>query len=85
MLPVPSVDEYVDQVVSTAPALTAEQRARLADLLAGRRPGVAEPHRELAFREHQASWRRRIAASRRLPELKDDTTDSEAPGGRWAS
>lgn len=83
---IPSVDDYVDQLVSTAPTLTAEQRDRLAALLRGRRPVYPNDlRRELAFRTEQAGWRHRIEASRRLEPLENGTVDPLAPTGRWAS
>lgn len=83
----PTVDDYVDDLVSAAPSLTPEQRDRLAALLRGRRPVYpSDLRRELAFRTEQAGWQARIDASRRLDEpLDDGTVDPLAPTGRWAS
>lgn len=83
---IPSVDAHVNDLVSAAPELSPEQRDRLAVLLRGRRPVYPnDPHRELSFRDDQAGWRRRSAASRRLEPLDDGTVDPLAPTGRWAS
>lgn len=71
----PSVDDYVDALVSASPPLTDEQRDRLRALLNGRRPVCADAHRELAFREDQAARRRRRDAARRLPPLEDGRRD----------
>lgn len=85
-MPIPTVDDYVDDLISTAPSLTPAQRDRLRQLLAGRRPvRPNDLRRELRFREHQASMRRRISASRRMEPLADGTTDPLAPGGRWSA
>lgn len=83
---IPSVDDYVNEIVAQAPALTPEQRDRLVALLRGRRPVYpSDLRRELAFREEQHGWEARIAASRRLPPLDAGTIDPLAPSGRWAS
>lgn len=82
----PTVDDYVDDLVSAAPSLTPEQRGRLAALLRGRRPVYPNDlRRELAFRTDQAGWQARIDASRRLEPLDDGTVDPLAPDGRWSA
>ncbi len=71
----PSVDDYVDSLVSASPPLTDEQRHRLRTLLNGRRPVCTDARAELDFREYQAGLRRCREAALRLPPLDGGRRD----------